>query len=73
MKALLLSPGHAHFEAHLGTLQELPEVEGVLICGEKINPPWRPSNNRENVRWKALPPIWTQFWRGTMSSLLLPP
>ena len=34
MKALLLSPGHAHFEGHLGTLQELPEVEGILIWGE---------------------------------------
>ena len=34
MKALLLSPGHAHFEGHLGTLQELPEVEGIFIWGE---------------------------------------
>ena len=34
MKALLLSPGHAHFEGHLGTLQELPEVEGIFVWGE---------------------------------------
>ncbi len=34
MKAVLLSPGNAHFEAHLSTLQELPEVEGIFIWGE---------------------------------------
>ena len=33
MKALLLSPGNAHFEGHLGTLQELPEVEGISDLG----------------------------------------
>lgn len=34
MKAALLSPGNAHFEGHLGTLQELPEVEGIFVWGE---------------------------------------
>jgi predicted dehydrogenase len=34
MKAALLGAGNPHFDGHLRTLQELPEVEGIFIWGE---------------------------------------
>ncbi len=34
MKAALLGTGNPHFDGHLGTLQELPEVESIVIWGE---------------------------------------
>lgn len=36
MKAALLGAGNPHFEGHLRTLQELPEVDGIFIWGEDV-------------------------------------
>ena len=34
MKAAVLGAGEPHFDAHVGTLQQLPEVESILLWGE---------------------------------------
>ncbi len=37
MKAAVLGAGEPHFDAHIATLQQLPEVESIILWGENEN------------------------------------